>query len=83
MLMEITSLLQNGWKGSLLKGMMIELDRYSNQKEDVVFKFLLQSFSTYQYGDGWIYVEGVEFRAIEKGAVISLQQNEVLGSAKN
>ncbi|GJS17777.1 kinase-like domain, phloem protein 2-like protein [Tanacetum coccineum] len=46
--------------------MMIELDRYSNQKEDVVFEFLLQSFSTYQYGDGWIYVEGVEFRAIEK-----------------
>ncbi|GKB57088.1 kinase-like domain, phloem protein 2-like protein, partial [Tanacetum coccineum] len=46
--------------------MMIELDRYSNQKEDVVFEFILQSFSTYQYGDGWIYVEGVEFRAIEK-----------------
>ena len=46
--------------------MMIELDRYSNQKEDVVFEFLLESFSTYQYRDGAIYVEGIEFRAIEK-----------------
>ncbi|PWA35454.1 protein kinase-like domain, Phloem protein 2-like protein [Artemisia annua] len=46
--------------------MMIELDRYSNQKEEVVFEFLLESFSTYQYGDGAIYVEGIEFRAIEK-----------------
>ncbi|GJW17080.1 kinase-like domain, phloem protein 2-like protein [Tanacetum coccineum] len=46
--------------------MMIELDRYSNQKEDDVFEFLLESFSTYQYGDGAIYVEGIEFRAIEK-----------------
>ena len=46
--------------------MMIELDRYSNEKEDVVFEFLLESFSTYQYRDGAIYVEGIEFRAIEK-----------------
>ncbi|PWA82372.1 protein kinase-like domain, Phloem protein 2-like protein [Artemisia annua] len=46
--------------------MMIELDRYSNPKEEVVFEFLLESFSTYQYGDGAIYVEGIEFRAIEK-----------------
>ena len=46
--------------------MMIELDRYSNQKEDVVFEFLLESFSTYQYRDGAIYVEGIEFRAIDK-----------------
>ncbi|PWA72085.1 phloem protein 2-like protein [Artemisia annua] len=46
--------------------MMIELDRYSNQKEDVVFEFLLESFSSYHCGDGAIYVEGIEFRAIEK-----------------
>jgi hypothetical protein len=45
---------------------MIELDRYSNQKEDVVFEFLLESFSTYQNRDGVIYVEGIEFRVIEK-----------------
>ncbi|GJX25675.1 RNA-directed DNA polymerase, eukaryota [Tanacetum coccineum] len=46
--------------------MMIELDRYSNHKEDVVFEFLLESFSSYHCGDGAIYVEGIEFRAIEK-----------------
>ncbi|GKC01812.1 kinase-like domain, phloem protein 2-like protein, partial [Tanacetum coccineum] len=47
--------------------MMIELDRYSNQKEDdVVFEFLLESFSSCHCGDGAIYVEGIEFRAIGK-----------------
>ncbi|GKC64851.1 kinase-like domain, phloem protein 2-like protein, partial [Tanacetum coccineum] len=43
-----------------------ELDRYSNQKEDVMFEFLLESFSSYHCGDGAIYIEGIEFRAIEK-----------------
>ncbi|GKB45005.1 kinase-like domain, phloem protein 2-like protein, partial [Tanacetum coccineum] len=47
--------------------MMIELHRFLNQNEDVVFEFLLESFSSYYCGDGAIYVEGIEFRAIEKG----------------
>jgi hypothetical protein len=46
--------------------MMIELHRFSNQNEHVVFEFLLESFSTCYCGDGAVYVEGIEFRAIEK-----------------
>ncbi|GJW84800.1 kinase-like domain, phloem protein 2-like protein, partial [Tanacetum coccineum] len=45
--------------------MMIELHRFLNQNEDVVFEFLLESFSSYYSGDGAVYVEGIEFRAIE------------------
>ncbi|PWA66487.1 Protein kinase, ATP binding site-containing protein [Artemisia annua] len=45
--------------------MMIELYRFLNQNEDV-FKFLLESFSLYYCGDCAIYVEGIEFRAIDK-----------------
>ncbi|GJW56713.1 kinase-like domain, phloem protein 2-like protein [Tanacetum coccineum] len=48
------------------KWMMIELYRFLNQKEDVVFEFLLECFSSYHCGDGAIYVEGIEFRAIQK-----------------
>ncbi|GKA44478.1 kinase-like domain, phloem protein 2-like protein [Tanacetum coccineum] len=54
------------WRVQSVGVMMIELDRYSNQKEDVVFEFLLESFSSYHCGDGAIYIEGIEFRAIEK-----------------
>ncbi|GKB08030.1 kinase-like domain, phloem protein 2-like protein [Tanacetum coccineum] len=46
--------------------MLIELYRFLNQYEDVFFKFLLESFSSYYCGDGAIYVEGIEFRAIGK-----------------
>ncbi|GJS34780.1 kinase-like domain, phloem protein 2-like protein [Tanacetum coccineum] len=46
--------------------MMIELIRYSNQNEDVTYKFLLESFSSYYCGDREIYIEGIEFRAIDK-----------------
>ncbi|GJT47707.1 kinase-like domain, phloem protein 2-like protein [Tanacetum coccineum] len=46
--------------------MMIELHRFSNQKEDVVFEFLLESFSLYYNGDAALYIEGIEFRAIDK-----------------
>ncbi|PWA66488.1 protein kinase-like domain, Phloem protein 2-like protein [Artemisia annua] len=46
--------------------MMIELYRFLHLKEDVVFKFLLESFSSCYWGDGAIYVEGIEFRAIDK-----------------
>ncbi|XP_071719550.1 uncharacterized protein [Rutidosis leptorrhynchoides] len=48
--------------------MMIELYRFLNdQNNNVVFKFLLESLSPYYYEDHAIYVEGVEFRAIDKG----------------
>ncbi|GJZ09418.1 kinase-like domain, phloem protein 2-like protein, partial [Tanacetum coccineum] len=46
--------------------MMIELYRFLNKNEDVVFEFLLECFSSFHCGDGAIYVEGIEFRAIEK-----------------
>lgn len=46
--------------------MTIELYRFLNQKEDVIFEFLLECFSSYDCGDGAIYVEGIEFRAIQK-----------------
>nr|GEW74155.1 protein kinase-like domain, phloem protein 2-like protein [Tanacetum cinerariifolium] len=50
--------------------MMIELHRFLNQNEDVVFEFLLESFSSYYSGDVAVYVEGIEFRAIEKEKVL-------------
>ncbi|GJW80318.1 kinase-like domain, phloem protein 2-like protein [Tanacetum coccineum] len=46
--------------------MMIELHRFLNQNGHVVFEFLLESFSTYYCGDGAIFLEGVEFRAIDR-----------------
>ncbi|GJZ15232.1 kinase-like domain, phloem protein 2-like protein [Tanacetum coccineum] len=46
--------------------MMIELYRFLNQNEDVVLKFLLECFSSYDCGYGAIYVEGIEFRATDK-----------------
>ncbi|GKF00655.1 kinase-like domain, phloem protein 2-like protein [Tanacetum coccineum] len=46
--------------------MMIELYRFLNKNEDVGFEFLLECFSSSHCGDGAIYVEGIEFRAIEK-----------------
>ncbi|GKA23915.1 kinase-like domain, phloem protein 2-like protein, partial [Tanacetum coccineum] len=46
--------------------MMIELNRFSSQKEDVVYEFLLESFSLHHCGDTAVYVEGLEFRAIDK-----------------
>ncbi|GKB89462.1 kinase-like domain, phloem protein 2-like protein, partial [Tanacetum coccineum] len=45
--------------------MMIELYRFLNQNEDDVIEFILESFSSYYCGDSAIYVDGVEFRAIE------------------
>ncbi|XP_076940034.1 uncharacterized protein LOC143609052 [Bidens hawaiensis] len=45
--------------------MMIELWRFLNNKEDPGFKFILESFSPYDCGDCPIYVEGLEFRAID------------------
>ncbi|GJT16660.1 kinase-like domain, phloem protein 2-like protein, partial [Tanacetum coccineum] len=46
--------------------MMIELYQFLNQNEDIVFDFLIESFSSNYCGDGVIYVEGIEFRAIDK-----------------
>lgn len=48
--------------------MMIELCRFFNHNKHVVFKFVLESFSPYHCGDGVIYVEGIEFRAIDKAS---------------
>ncbi|PWA91734.1 protein kinase-like domain, Phloem protein 2-like protein [Artemisia annua] len=45
--------------------MMIEFDRFLNQNEDIVFEFLLEKLSHY-CGDSAVYVEGIEFRAIDK-----------------
>ncbi|KAI7755610.1 hypothetical protein M8C21_016683, partial [Ambrosia artemisiifolia] len=50
--------------------MMIELYRFSNHKEDVTFSFLLDSFSRYYCRSGAIYIEGIEFLAIENASGI-------------
>ncbi|KAL4567174.1 hypothetical protein LXL04_022748 [Taraxacum kok-saghyz] len=50
------------------KWMMIELCQFSNHKKDIVFEFLLEGFSRYYCGDSTIYVEGLEFRAIENAS---------------
>ncbi|GKB74789.1 kinase-like domain, phloem protein 2-like protein [Tanacetum coccineum] len=47
------------------KWMMIKLNRFLNQNEDVVIEFLFESFSSYYSGDVAVYVEGIEFQAIE------------------
>lgn len=44
--------------------MMIELYRFLNDKEDAIFELILESFSPYYCGEGAIYVEGIEYRAI-------------------
>nr|GEY48134.1 protein kinase-like domain, phloem protein 2-like protein [Tanacetum cinerariifolium] len=46
--------------------LMIELHRFLSQKEDVVFEFLLESFSSYYCGDAAVYVKGIEFRVNDK-----------------
>ena len=46
--------------------MMIELHQFLNQNEDVVYEFLLESFSSYYCGETAVYIEGIEFRAIDK-----------------
>ena len=46
--------------------MMIELYQFLNRNEDVVFEFLLESFSSYYCGESAVVVEGIEFRAIDK-----------------
>ncbi|XP_076940429.1 uncharacterized protein LOC143609604 [Bidens hawaiensis] len=45
--------------------MMIELHRFLNHKNDVTFKFLLESFSRYYCKSDAVYIEGIEFRAIK------------------
>ncbi|MFS7909189.1 putative phloem protein [Helianthus anomalus] len=45
--------------------MMVELYRFLNDKDDVNFEVLLESFSRYNCGSGPIYIEGIEFRAID------------------
>ncbi|KAJ0624974.1 putative phloem protein [Helianthus annuus] len=47
------------------KWMMVELYRFLNDKDDVNFEVLLESFSRYYCGSGPIYIEGIEFRAID------------------
>ncbi|GKC34806.1 hypothetical protein Tco_1047190 [Tanacetum coccineum] len=46
--------------------MMIELYRFLNQNKDVVFEFLVECFSSYYCGDAAIYIDGIQFRAIDK-----------------
>lgn len=45
--------------------MMIELYRFLNHENDSGFEVLLESFSRYYCGSGPIYIEGIEFRAID------------------
>ncbi|KAJ9565056.1 hypothetical protein OSB04_001022 [Centaurea solstitialis] len=45
--------------------MMVELCRFSTHKGDADFKVLLESFSRCYSGSRAIYIEGIEFRAID------------------
>ncbi|XP_024984270.1 uncharacterized protein LOC112520203 [Cynara cardunculus var. scolymus] len=45
--------------------MMIELGRFLNHKEGIDLEVLLESFSSYYCGSGAIYVEGIEFQAVD------------------
>ncbi|KAK9058879.1 hypothetical protein SSX86_023723 [Deinandra increscens subsp. villosa] len=47
------------------KWMMIELYRFLNNRDDSDFEVLLESFSLFYCKSGPIYIEGIEFRAIE------------------
>ncbi|KAJ9555910.1 LOW QUALITY PROTEIN: hypothetical protein OSB04_010524 [Centaurea solstitialis] len=49
--------------------MMIELFRFYNHKENIDFEVLLESFSQSYCGNRAIYVEGVEFRAIDNASL--------------
>ncbi|PWA83408.1 protein kinase-like domain, Phloem protein 2-like protein [Artemisia annua] len=44
---------------------MIEMGRFLFQKEDSVFEVSLESISRYYCGSGAIYVQGIEFQAID------------------
>nr|GFA08882.1 protein kinase-like domain, phloem protein 2-like protein [Tanacetum cinerariifolium] len=52
--------------------MKIELCRFLNHKENNDFSFLLESLSRYHCRSDAIYVEGIEFRAIDKASLIIL-----------
>ncbi|GKG24906.1 kinase-like domain, phloem protein 2-like protein, partial [Tanacetum coccineum] len=49
--------------------MMIELFRFLNHKKDSKFKFIIESLSTNYCGDGAVFVEGIEFRAIHNASL--------------
>ncbi|GKA88565.1 kinase-like domain, phloem protein 2-like protein, partial [Tanacetum coccineum] len=58
---------------------MIELCRFLNQKEITVFEVSLESFSRYYCGSGAIYVQGIEFHAIENARlkIYFMKQEEI------
>ncbi|PWA98899.1 protein kinase-like domain, Phloem protein 2-like protein [Artemisia annua] len=45
--------------------MMIELYQFLNQNVNVDFEFLLESFSSHYCGESAVYIEGIEFRAVD------------------
>nr|GEV38011.1 hypothetical protein [Tanacetum cinerariifolium] len=55
--------------------MMIELCRLLNQKEVTVYEVSLESFSRYYCGSSAIYVQGIEFQAIEN---MKQEKNKIL-----
>ncbi|GKB26365.1 F-box protein-like protein, partial [Tanacetum coccineum] len=56
--------------------MMIELCRLLNHKKDNDFEVLLESLSRYYCGSDAIYVEGIEFRAMDKESLKILFEND-------
>ncbi|PWA65582.1 protein kinase-like domain, Phloem protein 2-like protein [Artemisia annua] len=56
--------------------MMIGLYQFLNKKEDTEFEVLLESFSQSYCGNRTIYVEGIEFQAIEKVKQEEIEQLE-------
>ena len=50
----------------------IELDRFRKQKEDIDFEVFLESFSRRYCGGGAIYVQAIEFQAIDNARLTIL-----------
>ncbi|KAI3737963.1 hypothetical protein L2E82_27981 [Cichorium intybus] len=66
---------EDGW-------MNIELCRFSNHKEDTDFEFLLESFSRCYCESHDIYIEGIEFRAIDNASLKRLVKHEEIKELK-
>ncbi|KAI3792906.1 hypothetical protein L2E82_06799 [Cichorium intybus] len=58
----------------------IELFRFWNNNETMEFDFLLESFSRYYCGSLGIFVEGIEFQAINN---VDCKDNEVINDERN
>ncbi|KAI3691122.1 hypothetical protein L2E82_49340 [Cichorium intybus] len=67
------------WKGGS-EWLTVELFRFWSDKESIDFEVLLESFSTHYCGRRGIFVEGIEFQAIQS---VDIKQKEELKDGLN